>query len=726
MPPEAPSPAQVRFGVFEADLASGELRKHGRKVKLQRQPFQVLALLIQQPGTLITREELQRAVWPDEAYGDFDQGVNTAIRKLRQALGDSADNPRFIETLPRKGYRFIAPITRAETEAVSRSTTAGTALKRKASGRLIGATAAALSGVAAVYFSITYLRNGPVRLPEVTPLTTYRGIEREPAFSPDGKYVAFCWNGDDEANFDIYVKPLDSDRATRLTHDALPDFGPAWAPDGQMIVFGRRLDESRIAVYVVPAAGGSEAKLLEQPHRRTEQPYSPFVSWSPDGKWLAISDVADIGAVGDSARRLFLLSVETGERRPLTKDAPNSSGDFAPALSADGRFLAFFRQVARMGRTIQILRLNADLTPAGEPRQLSPQDSRALSLAWIRGTKELLLSVVGEYGNTTEFKILDATSGKVRGTAFQTRYSESVAASRDGRAAYSQIVADKNIWKLEVDEGGNAIGDPRPYLASTRDDQNPKYSRDGKQLVFTSNRSGTLEVWTCRSDATNPRQLTTMGEGTTGAPRWSPDGSRIVFDSNKGGQFELYSILAAGGAPQRLTNMPGGNGLGSFSRDGRTIYFVSGRSGNLEIWKMPAAGGAPVQITKRGGRFAIESADAAFLYYSKEGSAEERAGNGGIWRVPVDGGEEVRIVPTVTFQNFAIADDTLYYIPQPDSSGVYSIYRVRLDAAVAARRLVDIAGQPAPGMTVSPDGRTLLWSQTDAGGSDLMLVGRVE
>ena len=103
----------VRFGVFEVDLRAGELRKNGLKIKLQEQPFQVLAMLLRHPGEIVTREELQKAVWPADTFVDFDRGLNKAINKIREALGDSADNPRFVETLPRRGYRFIAPVNSA-------------------------------------------------------------------------------------------------------------------------------------------------------------------------------------------------------------------------------------------------------------------------------------------------------------------------------------------------------------------------------------------------------------------------------------------------------------------------------------------------------------------------------------------------------------------------------------------------------------------------------------
>src|ERR1700692_205888 len=111
MPRENQSPAIQRFGVFEVDVRSGELRKQGVRIKLQEQPFHILTVLLQRPGEVVTREQLRSENWPADTFVDFDNGLNTAINKLREALGDSAESPRFIETMPRRGYRFIAPVT---------------------------------------------------------------------------------------------------------------------------------------------------------------------------------------------------------------------------------------------------------------------------------------------------------------------------------------------------------------------------------------------------------------------------------------------------------------------------------------------------------------------------------------------------------------------------------------------------------------------------------------
>jgi len=120
-----PPTAIIRFGVFEADLQTGELRKRGSRIRLQEQPFQVLVSLLEKPGELVTREELQQQLWPSDTFVDFDHGLNTAINKIREVLGDSAARPQYIETLPKRGYRFIAPVEKndASTETASAAET---------------------------------------------------------------------------------------------------------------------------------------------------------------------------------------------------------------------------------------------------------------------------------------------------------------------------------------------------------------------------------------------------------------------------------------------------------------------------------------------------------------------------------------------------------------------------------------------------------------------------
>ena len=166
-------------------------------------------------------------------------------------------------------------------------------------------------------------------------------MERQPSFSPDGSQVAFSWDGEKQDNFDIYVKMIGSGTPLRLTTHASLDFSPAWSPDGRQIAFLRVLPDGRAAVLVIPALGGSERKLAESSPQYDFQDDTPLsgLGWSPDSKWIAFS-IRDSPAEPNA---LFLLSLETGERRRLTTPPPNSAGDGTPAFSPDGRTLVFSR-----------------------------------------------------------------------------------------------------------------------------------------------------------------------------------------------------------------------------------------------------------------------------------------------------------------------------------------------------------------------------------------------
>jgi len=201
----------------------------------------------------------------------------------------------------------------------------------------------------------------------------------------------------------------------------------------------------------------------------------------------------------------------------------------------------------------------------------------------------------------------------------------------------------------------------------------------------------------------------------TGSPRWSPDGSHIVFDSNIEGQFELYTVDADGGKPRRLTSNPADDAVASWSRDGKSIYFASNRSGEWQVWKMPAEGGTAVQITQHGGVAAFESLDGRFVYYSRG-----RLAATSIWRVPAAGGEERQMLDSVWWLSFAVARDGIFF--RPGNAGRPSPIRFFSFRTGATTDVAAIEGNADVGLSASPDGRYVLYSQIEQQSSELMLV----
>jgi DNA-binding winged helix-turn-helix (wHTH) protein len=346
----------LRFGVFEVDLKSGELRKQGLKMKLAEQPFQVLATLLEHPGEVVTREQLQQKLWSSDTFVDFDNSLNKAINRIREVLGDSADNPRFVETLARRGYRFIALVEPAD------GRTAGEPLPPPPSitGNYQTLTAETQSlpqrgrppghqrlyrwiglGVCLVLIAVGvtfYLRWHSASLsqstPRIVPLTTYPGWEKFPALSPDGNQVAFSWSGEKNDNRDIYLRLIGEDSLFRLTDNPAPEFYPAWSPDGRRIAFVR-VSESQAEVLVVPSLGGAERRICSL----APQGRNPFgISWSPDGKSLAVG-------LALATAPILLVSAETGEKTNLYA-LPEGFRDSRPSFSPNGDSLAFVRTVA--------------------------------------------------------------------------------------------------------------------------------------------------------------------------------------------------------------------------------------------------------------------------------------------------------------------------------------------------------------------------------------------
>ena len=346
------SSRRICFGPFEVDRATGELRKQGRRIRLQEQPFQVLTALLEKPGELVTREELRQRIWSDDTFVDFDHSLNKAINKVREVLGDSAANPRFVETLPRRGYRFIAPVEGGQPVAAI-------ALPPTKRPWLRAGSVVAVAIIAATTGWLALRKDTPDTAPfKVAPLTTYPGVEAHPSFSPDGSAVAFAWGRDYSSDYDIYVKQIGVDQPSQLTDHPAYEFSPAWSPKGIYIAFLRFLPPSKIQVLLIPQRGGPEEVLTEFFGRASAVAVlGAPLTWTPDAEWLVTEGRND----ERQPRSLFLVSTSTGEKRQLTWPE-KTQRDTSPAVSPDGRSLVFARKDAVHRSDLYLLHLSRDMT----------------------------------------------------------------------------------------------------------------------------------------------------------------------------------------------------------------------------------------------------------------------------------------------------------------------------------------------------------------------------
>jgi Tol biopolymer transport system component/serine/threonine protein kinase len=565
-----------------------------------------------------------------------------------------------------------------------------------------------ISGAAFLLFALAgvvvwFLRPTSRPVPRTVPLTTYPGFQFDPALSPDGRQVAFAWNGDKGDNSDIYVKLVDAGAPLRLTSNPAPESTPTWSPDGRYIAFCRQLSD-HAEIWMVPALGGAEQKLAASA-------VCLGLSWSPDGKLLAM-----VGRdVPQAPFGVFLFSFETGTKRRLSSPPGEYFGDFRPKFSPDGKTLALIRAPGGTSGDLYVLRL----TEGGsrEPQRLT-LDRGVRDVDWTADGRKIVFSA-SDVGRTGLWMI-PASGGTPERLSAGGENPFKLSISRGGnRMAYSRFVKYYNIWQMPGPRSTDKKSAPAKFIASTQGDGEPQFSPDGKKVAFSSFRSGSKAIWVSDDEGHNPVQVTSFnGPQLLGSPRWSPDSRWIAFDDAKLGNLDIYVISADGGPPRRLTSGPFNNDRPSWSRDGRWIYFGSNRTGTYQIWKEPAAGGATIQVTKSGGEEAFESADGKFVYWATSGVS-------GIWRVPVDGGEEERILDSSTRNLWHLADQGIYFFDLNNSTGPalefysFATYKTTLLRRFSKEADIDSGGTV---LSVSPDGRHILYTQADQGGGDLMLV----
>jgi Tol biopolymer transport system component/DNA-binding winged helix-turn-helix (wHTH) protein len=711
----------VRFGPFELALETLELCKHGTPVSLYGQAIQILVALTANPGKLITREELQQKLWPGAGYGDPEHGLNAAINKLREKLGDSATTPTYIETLPGRGYRFIAevqtpdellsPDEGSEIHVVEPVEQAAVIprlpwWKRKATVAVAACTVVAGSLYPWIAPRIDRLRRqSELQKLAVVPLTSLGGTVGTPTFSPDGSQIAFLWHEDTYAKgFDLYVKVIGEDKPRRLTH------GPAgtapvtatWSPDGRNIAVCRFAGSAESELYLISPVAGTERKITSM--RCTSLFYGSGLSWAPDGKQLAF-----LHPTPDSDSALYVLTLDSGEAVPVKTDC---GVVMLPAFSPRGDYLAWACADDLSNVPIYLKRLSD-----GKISQLVHSVQGVGGLAWSGDGRRIVYSTGFTGGDLWE--VASARPDSPEKLPFGHDATDLAVNSRSHRLAFKQTHENTNIWRADL---FNPQARAEKVVTSSRKQGAPSYSPDGTQIAFESNRSGSYEVWVSNSDGSNAIQLSSFGVMQTGSPSWSPDGKWIAFDSRVGGEANIYIVDPRGGIPRKLDMDMSGNREPTWSHDGKWIYFLHDVvTDPTTVWKVPSNGGHAVQLSKHIGWWALESPDGHLVYFWHEGR---------LWQVNTDGSGEqpVEGMPLLVF------NDAWY----PYGSGIYFLASDNLksvdgaahfdffDLNTKAVRKVFVPDKSSNvwrnGISVSPDGRWLLFTSLDEGSSDLMMV----
>jgi len=542
----------MRFGVFEVDLQSGELRKSGLKVKLQEQPFQILAMLLEHPGQVITREQLQQRLWPADTFVEFDHSLNTSVKKLRQALGDDSENPRFIETFPRRGYRIIVPVTSGipsasqSAEGVSPPTS-----KTKRNPSLYGLVAlgAVILAVAALTLLKSVLRTPSApRVLRFTQLTN-DGEVKVGGMATDGSRVYFNEILPGPRSLIVQVSVTGGDVVPLSVPLKQPQLDDLSNEGSKLLV---KNDDGLSSLWTLPVAGGSP--------RRVGTIQADDARFGADGTSIIYGNGHDVYSVhldGSQSRKLF------------TVDSLPYSFRFSP----DAKVLRF-SQADDQNDSIAIMEAAADGTGLHKMFQgccgkWTPDGRYFIFENRLDGRIDLWT-----LSEARRFPWQRRQVKPVRLTAGPMNFAVPVS-SKDSK----QVFAIGESLRAEVIRYDSHTGQFVPYLSGISA-EGLAFTRDGQWVTYISYPDGTL--WRSKVDGSERLQLTFPPMRAL-LPRWSPDGKQIAFNATLPGvAWNVYLVPSDGGTPQRVFPSEQSQVDASWSPDGNALVF-----GTLAVSNMP-------------------------------------------------------------------------------------------------------------------------------------------
>ncbi len=556
----------IRFGVFEVDAAARELRRRGVRVRLQEQPFRVLEALLERPGEVVTREELRQRLWARDEFVEFDASLNTAVQKIREALGDSAKSPRFLETVPKVGYRFIAAI-----DSVG-STTALEEDEPHPGGRLILAAAVGLAIAAAAW--TMWPRDDPSPLDfrnyRQRQLTHDDGLTFQPTLSPDGKLIAYASDRDGQGNLDLYVQQVSGGSPSRITDDPADDYQPHFSPDVERIVF--RSERGGGGVYTVRSVGS------DAPRHLAVGGYNP--RFSPDG-----SIVAFYRGYKLPEEQLYIVSAEGGDE---TRLARNLTGARLPVWTPDGSRLLLHGwgpddgsngdwYSSRLDGSDAIATGAAALAESLTPRLVGTSFHQGAGPAPIpAGSWPGALGVI--------FGARSGDDGRLWVQRFSADYTKAVGApqpltfgtvaptdptvSATGVIAFAELDIGRELLGLPVDEAGATPEVLIPDISSLANTL-VSVSFDGTRVAYVSRKAGQLDVRVTDLASGTTIDATETPEEEDRGVALSPDGKRVAF--MLGGAGGAVALGTATGGPVGTLCDACRGAVGGWSADSRKV-----------------------------------------------------------------------------------------------------------------------------------------------------------
>jgi eukaryotic-like serine/threonine-protein kinase len=713
---------KYRFGPFELDAAEGTLARNGSRVKLQDLPCRLLVMLVDRPGEVVSRDEIRQRIWSADTFLEFDNSLGVAIRKVRDALDDDSETPRYLETVPRRGYRFCAPVTKLngprsnssslDSVSVAREEMQGAIRSRRKI--VIGAVVLVVTATigSALYRVVRHkeaLPPPPYLSIRMTRLTN-TGKSRMASISPDGKYVVHMI--EDGAKQSLWVRQVATANNVQIVAPAeVQYFGMTFSPDGNYIYYvAARKNESRAMAYQVPVLGGTSQKVMED----VDAP----IAVSPDGSQMAYirflptkgEDELLVAKVDGSAEHVVDRS-KLPDRYCYSWFEQSCGAGWSP----DGKHIIVMTAKGTLGIVTTSGLLDVPLQSGEERLIVPPRWASSGRAAWVAdGSGVILDSADPSSGQSPQLWYVSFPEGSVRQITHDLNRYFGVSLTADSSA----LVTVQSEVSSFISTAPLGAGSERQLTAGrgTSDGHDGvAFTLDGG-VIYTSNINGHLDLWSIAAYGSNPVQLT-FNAGNNFSPRVTPDGRTIVFTSNRDGQSNIWKMKTDGSEPLQLTH----GGMDRFpevSPDGKWVFYGSAISGRFSVWKAPLSGGVSVKVNDGIWASAIPSPDGKLLAIT---SFEERTGWGENV-IPVEGGEPVKVAQlNATRLQWTRDSKSIVYIDS--KNGVSNLWSRPVKGG-PSRQITNFTRGLIFDFAISHDGKQLILARGSVN-SDVVLINSV-
>ncbi|MEM9385994.1 MAG: winged helix-turn-helix domain-containing protein [Pseudomonadota bacterium] len=690
---------RFQLAKIDIDPSTNRLTCGTRSLSLEPRAMQVLHLLLQRRGTVVSRREIFDLVWRSAEVTD--DALNRTVFDVRKALRTLQPGLEPIETIRKVGYRLVDPPA-DQTRDGPRFP--GIAL------RFVGV------GLLAVLWVLgrTGLSGPQATLVDIQPFSTQQSFDTHPSFHPDGRRVFFSCSTADSEQPGLCVQDVDS-----LTSNVLLSAGGegvAVHPDGKRIAY-QATEGTGCEIRVFHLEDRSH-DLLTPCHRRNDG----SLAWSVDGRHLFYSD---LGSPGAGPFEIRSVPAEGGPISTVTRPPVHSVGDLFPALAPDGRTLAFFRadRISTLSTYVTpgIGRVYAAPINGGYRdetrmlRTLTAEPAEVTGLVWVgTGSKADLVFFSNAKGNGYSlWRLPTGRQPQVTHHGFSGIVRQP-AVSASGVVIAEQWTADADIYSRALAE---ATGPANRLFSSNRYDFAPAPAPDGAYLAWVSSRSGPPLLWIGSLDSGRVVRSVQLPKGVAvESPRWSPDSRQIAFEVRRKGTSQIALYTLGTDSTQWLT-VPGDNRTPSWALDGRSLYFSSNRSGDWEVWRYGLADSDTTRLTS-GGAYAQRE----YRTRADRGLIFSRRDQPGLWKLPF-GGVAERIVEDLSSEhwgNWTVHDDQIYFARNQQGDAEV----VAVDIGTGSRRTIVALDQPvlreSTNLSIAPDGKTLFYASRSQLSADLI------